>query len=107
MHSMSEDGMNFCKGIWGTKPETGSGRDKRGAARIRRLRLLLGLGAIAGFFSAGPAMAADLSACRTTISKPGFYRVTQDLTASGGDCLDVNAPRTIIFLNGHHITGNG
>ena len=99
--------MNFRGGIWGEKPETGGGPDSRGAARIRRLRLLLGLGAIAAIVSAGPAMAADISACGTTISKPGYYVVTEDLTASGGDCLDVNAPRTTIFLNGHKITGNG
>ena len=52
-------------------------------------------------------MAADISACGTTISKPGFYQVTQDLTASGGDCINVNAARTIVFLNGHNLTGAG
>ncbi|HLI81727.1 MAG TPA: right-handed parallel beta-helix repeat-containing protein [Candidatus Binataceae bacterium] len=56
---------------------------------------------------AGAAMAADINTCGTTISKPGFYQVTQDLTASSGDCIDVNAAKAIIFLNGHQLSGNG
>lgn len=107
MNSMRKDGPTFRGGFWGKKPETGGERGTRGAARIRRLRLLLGLSAIAGFVGAGSAMAADISACGTTLSKPGFYQVTRDLTASGGDCIDVNAARTIVFLGGHHLTGNG
>ena len=106
MNSMG-DGVTFRGGIWGKKPESGGARGTRGAARLRRLRLLLGLSAIAVIAGAGPAMAADISACGTTISKPGFYQVTQDLTGSGGDCIDVNAARTIVFLNGHNLTGAG
>lgn len=104
---MSEDVVTSRNEIWGQKPETGSVRGTRGAARIRRLRLLLELSAIALIASAGSAMATDISACGTTISKAGFYQVTQDLTATSGDCIDVDAARTIVFLNGHQIGGGG
>ena len=33
--------------------------------------------------------------------------MTQDLTAAGGDCIDVSAKRTVLFLNGHKLSGNG
>jgi len=107
MNSNSSDQLMFRGGIWGQMPEPGDGRGTRGAARIRRLRLLLGLGAIAAVFSTTHAMAADLSACGVVINKAGFYRVTQDLSASSGDCLDVNAAKTVIFLDGHSLTGSG
>src|ERR1700737_1114721 len=45
MNSMRKDGPTFRGGFWGKKPETGGERGTRGAARIRRLRLLLGLSA--------------------------------------------------------------
>ena len=93
--------------FWGKRPESGSARGTRGAARIHRLRLILEVSALAIVAGAGGAMAADISACGATISKPGFYQVTQDLTASGGDCIDVNAAKAIVFLNGHQLRGNG
>lgn len=102
-----DDVVMSRQSIWGKQPETGSARGKRGAARIRRLRLLLEMSAIAIVASAGAAIAADISACGATISKPGFYQVTQDLTASSGDCIDVNADKAIVFLNGHQLSGNG
>jgi hypothetical protein len=58
-------------------------------------------------FATTPALAADISACGAGISKPGFYQVTQNLTASSGDCIDVNVADTIINLNGHSVTGGG
>ncbi|HXN86678.1 MAG TPA: right-handed parallel beta-helix repeat-containing protein [Candidatus Binataceae bacterium] len=73
----------------------------------KRVRLMLAIGALAGLFSAGTARATDITACGTTIKKPGFYAVTQDLTASQGDCIDVSAGHTIVFLGGHQITGSG
>jgi len=93
--------------FWGKQPESGSARGTRGAARLHRLRLILEVSAIAIVAGAGSAMAADLGACGTIISKPGFYQVTQDLSASGGDCIDVNSARAILFLNGHQLSGNG
>jgi parallel beta-helix repeat protein len=97
-------GMEF----WGVMPEPGGERgDTRGDARIRRLRLMLVALVISLMGSAAPALAADISACGTTISKPGFYRLTQDLSAASGDCIDVSAPHTVLFLNGKKITGSG
>jgi hypothetical protein len=55
--------------------------------------------------ASSPAIAADLSACGV-INKPGFYTVTQNLSATG-DCLEIDAPRTIVFLDGHNFSGNG
>jgi hypothetical protein len=93
--------------IWGKRPETGGARGSRGAARFRRLRLILEVSAIALLAGSAAAMATDISACGSTVTKPGFYEVTQDLTASSGDCIDVNAPHAILFLNGHQISGSG
>ena len=104
---MGQHGMTVGRGIWGKKPESGSERGKRGAARIRRLRLELLLGVAAVVMGAGLAFAADISVCGTTITKSGFYRVSQDLIATRGDCIDVNAARTIVFLNGHQLSGAG
>jgi hypothetical protein len=96
-------GMKF----WGVMPESGGERgEMRGDARVRRLRLMLA-GLALSFFAAAPAMAADISACGVTISTPGFYKVTQDLNAASGDCIDVNAPRTVVFLNGKNLSGSG
>jgi hypothetical protein len=95
------------RGIWGQTPESGDARGTRGAARIRRLRLIFSIGAMAALFATTSAMAADISACGTTVSKPGFYQVTQNLSASSGDCIDVNVADTIIYLNGHNLTGGG
>ena len=102
----SGEGPAVRVGIWGKKPESGSERNQRGTARMGRLRLKFGLAVAIALFAAAPAMATDISTCGVTIRKPGFYQVTQDLSASSGDCLDVNA-RAIVFLNGHHLRGAG
>jgi Right handed beta helix region len=92
----------------GRRPETGGGQGVIGRnARLRLLRLILVLGAIGGLAASGTALATDITACGTVIKKPGFYAVTQDLTASQGDCIDVSAARTIVFLGGHQIKGAG
>ena len=57
--------------------------------------------------AAGAASAADIGACGVTISRPGYYRVTQDLSASGGDCIDVNVAGAIVYLSGHSLSGSG
>src|SRR5579862_8879502 len=107
MNSFSAGVFTSLEKIWGGRPETGDARGARGAARFRRLRLILEVSAVAVLTSAAITMAADISSCGTTISKPGFYEVTQDLTASSGDCIDVKAARAIVFLNGHQISGSG
>jgi hypothetical protein len=63
------------------------------------------LSAIAAVAASSPAMAADINACGV-ISRPGFYTVTQNLSANG-DCIDIDAPKTIVFLGGHNLSGNG
>jgi len=94
--------------LWGVRPESGDGRgDGRGDARQGRLRLMLFLGAILSLITAARAMAADITACGTTITQNGFYRVAQNLTATQGDCIDVKAAHTVLFLNGKTITGSG
>ena len=103
----SESMLRSQNDIWGKRPETGGAQGLRGAARFRRLRLILEMSAIAVFAGTASAMATDISACGTIISRPGFYQVTQDLTAGSGDCIDINAPRAIVFLNGHHLAGGG
>jgi hypothetical protein len=80
------------------------GRRWRDALSLLTLLTLSLPGIVIG---ASTAMAADISGCGISISKPGFYLVTQDLTAGGGDCITVNAARTTIFLGGHQITGGG
>jgi hypothetical protein len=95
------------RGFWGQTPESGDARGTRGAARIRRLRLIFSIGAMTALFATTSAMAADISSCGAALSKAGFYQVTQNLTASSGDCIDVNVADTIIYLNGHGITGSG
>ncbi len=76
-------------------------------AHVSRLGLTLLLGAIAGVFAAGQAFGADITACGATIKTPGFYRVTQNLTATHGDCIDVDAAHTVVFLNGRQLKGSG
>jgi hypothetical protein len=95
------------RGFWGQTPESGDARGTRGAARIRRLRLIFSIGAMAALFATTSATAADISSCGAALNKAGFYQVTQNLTASSGDCIDVNVADTIIYLNGHGITGSG
>ena len=104
---MGRHGLTVREGFWGRKPETGGAQGKRGVAHSIRLRLELLLAIAVGVLAAGSAMAADISSCGTMVAKPGFYRVTQDLTSSSGDCIDVNAANAIVFLNGHHLSGVG
>ena len=41
-----------------------------------------------------------------TVSSPGIYVLDSDLTVSGSDAIDVNAPDVVINLNGYSITGS-
>ncbi len=52
-------------------------------------------------------MAADINSCGITIAKSGFYKLTKDLSASSGDCIEVNAAKVIVFLDGHQLSGAG
>ena len=52
------------------------------------------------------ASAADITACPFTITVPGTYEVTKNLT-SAGTCIKVEVSKVAIDLKGHKITGNG
>jgi parallel beta-helix repeat protein len=55
-----------------------------------------------------PAQAAftDISNC-TTITQPGDYQVTADLSGGGAGCIDITASNVSLKLNGHVIAGSG
>jgi len=65
--------------------------------------VLFGIGAAASTEAAPPT---PISACPYTITAPGNYAVTRDLTASG-DCIITAANNITIDLQGHTISGNG
>jgi hypothetical protein len=65
--------------------------------------VLFGIGAAASAQAASPT---PISACPYTISAPGNYTVTKNLTASG-NCITIAANSITIDLQGHTITGNG
>jgi hypothetical protein len=67
--------------------------------------LLLGIGASAAKSAAAPT---PISACPYTITAPGNYVVTGDLTARG-TCISFATPLSNVALDlqGHTITGNG
>ena len=48
-----------------------------------------------------------ISACGTTITKSGTYTLTQDLSSSSGDCIDIQVSDVTLKLNGHNISGGG
>ncbi len=58
------------------------------------------------------ACAAEIANCGCTITKPGTYAVSADLSASSGltagnGCIDVKAARVKLLLQGHLIQGAG
>src|SRR6266849_6014665 len=76
---------------------------------IHTLKLLtlltLGLCALAGSAPARAAAPTPISACGT-ISAPGNFVVTKNLTTSG-DCLTLTSSNVNIDLKGHTISGDG
>jgi len=59
-------------------------------------------------FAICPAQAAtQISSCPYTITAPGTYQVTQDLTCFGGTAITVLASKVDLHLGGHTITGGG
>jgi hypothetical protein len=42
-----------------------------------------------------------------TISKAGFYQLSQNLVSTGGVCLTISAPGVVLDLNGFGLTGSG
>jgi hypothetical protein len=61
-----------------------------------------------GLFGGAPAQAAtQISSCRYTITAPGTYAVTSDLSCPGGTAITVLASKVALHLNGHTISGNG
>ena len=73
--------------------------------RLRAASALVGVIASVTALGAGPALGAQINKC-TTITKPGFYVLTRNLTATG-DCLVVAANFVTIDLGGWVITGSG
>jgi hypothetical protein len=66
---------------------------------------LVGISVSVIALGAGSALGAPISKC-TTISKPGFYELTRNLTAEG-DCLVVAADFVTLDLGGWVIAGTG
>ena len=82
----------------------------RGAPTMRKTSLriapaLFGVIASVVALAAGPALGAQINKC-TKITKPGFYVLTRNLTATG-DCLVVAANFVTIDLGGWVITSTG
>ena len=73
--------------------------------RLRAAPALVGVIASVTALGAGPALGASLSKC-TTITKPGSYVLTRNLTAVG-NCFVVGADFVTIDLGGWAITGDG
>jgi hypothetical protein len=65
--------------------------------------LALGIGATASAEAASPT---PISACPYTITAPGNYVVTNNLSATG-NCIIVGADKVTVDLQGHMIAGNG
>jgi hypothetical protein len=72
---------------------------------LRAAPALVGVIASVVVLAAGPALGARISKC-ATISKPGSYTLTRNLTAVG-DCLVVAADFVTLDLGGWVITGDG
>ena len=64
---------------------------------------MLGMGAMAA--SAWAAVPTPISGCPYTITAPGSYILTKNLT-SAGTCIAIQADNVTIDLQGHTITGN-
>jgi parallel beta-helix repeat protein len=52
------------------------------------------------------ASATDITSCPFTITVPGLYVVTKNLTATGTDCIKVHSSNVAIDMKGHTITGD-
>ncbi len=52
------------------------------------------------------ASATDITTCPFTISSPGTFVVTKNLTATGTSCIKVHSDNVAIDLKGHTITGD-
>ncbi|MGH9830327.1 MAG: right-handed parallel beta-helix repeat-containing protein, partial [Blastocatellia bacterium] len=71
------------------------------------IALLLFLVPLSGIAQAGHGSKdGPVPAC-TTISAPGVYTLTKNLSTASGDCLDVKASFVTIQLSGFSITGGG
>lgn len=71
------------------------------------LKLATVLTAAAVLAPLAPAAAATtaIRACPTTISKPGSYKLAQDLTCPSGDGITIKADNVNLNLGGHTLTG--
>jgi hypothetical protein len=71
------------------------------------LTLALRVAVPLALLAVAPARAAtQISSCPYTITAPGTYQVTQDLTC-GGTAITILASKVAVHLNGHTISGSG
>jgi Right handed beta helix region len=75
----------------------------------RRMAIVAGtlLAALAFARAADAQGVINITSCQTLSIPNTVYRLTADLSSSGGDCLTVAADRITIDLQGHSITGPG
>ncbi len=69
--------------------------------------VLFGLGLLNSAPSAAdPPAPTEISSCGTTISTPGNYKLTRNLSALDATCITITADNVSIGLGGHRISGN-
>jgi hypothetical protein len=68
-----------------------------------------GLLAVLGLLAGSHASATNITSCPVTISQPGSYTVTQDLTCTqtAGSAISIQVAGVTLSLGGHTITGPG
>ena len=74
---------------------------------LRWLTLVALVGLSLGVMVPAASAATSISACPFTITVPGLYEVTKNLTATGTDCIIVHSSGVAIDMKGHKITGDG
>ncbi|SRR5229473_5558948 len=74
---------------------------------LRWLTLVALVGLSLGVMVPAASAATSISACPFTITVPGNYEVTKNLTAAGTNCINVETNNVAIDLKGHTITGDG
>ncbi len=73
---------------------------------LRWLTLVALVGLSLGVMVPAASAATSISACPFTITVPGNYEVTKNLTATGTSCIKVHSDNVAIDLKGHTIKGD-